>query len=437
MKSEARDGESPGREVCGVVGPEAGLDAVVELMQPSVTAAYDIPGAARGASTPYGCVMSEKNTSRGWVLGRIKGIPVVLAPSWFIIAALVTYLFAPNVRSIAPLQSDVTVYLIAFGFAVLLCLSVFLHEVAHGLVGLKYKVQVREFAINLWGGHTQFDSEIKTPGASAVISIVGPLANAVIGGAAWAAISVFNMADSPGVAYLLVYSLAWSNLLVAVFNIVPGLPLDGGRVLEALVWKVSGSRVTGTVAAGWCGRVVAVGVVLWFGVLPYINGGAGLNSIMFGVLIGLYLWSGASASINSGKLRGRISGISARGLAQSAVIVAADSSVAQAEAALVASGARWVVVVAADGRPAAYIDPVAAGNVPMEARPTTPISAVAVPLPYGVVVDAELEGQALIAQYSERGGSGMVLPVVESLGGGQFSLVGLLWSKDLIAALRA
>src|SRR5699024_6941088 len=100
---------------------------------------------------------------------------------------------------------------------------------------------------------------------------------------------------------LLTYAFAWANTFVAVFNLVPGLPLDGGFLLEALVWKVSGSRHLGTMVAGWAGRVLVVLVVI-YALFPVLQGERiSLTRVLWALVIGGFLWQGASQAVRIGR----------------------------------------------------------------------------------------------------------------------------------------
>ena len=165
---------------------------------------------------------------------------------------------------------------------------------------------------------------------------------------------------------------------------MPGLPLDGGWVLEAVVWGLTKNRHTGTVVAGWAGRVVAVGVLAWALVVPVLDGRQPqISSVVWSALIGAFLWSGASSAVRGGRRRRPSSRSRWRSSGVRAVGVGHTDSLAHAGAVAAAAGAEEVVILSPDGRPAAYVDRAAAASVPAEAAGTTPVTAVAIPLPVG------------------------------------------------------
>ena len=367
--------------------------------------------------------------TKGWVIGHVVGAPVILAPSWLLAAVVLTLVFAPSVRARSG-ESGAAVYVVALAFVVLLFGSVLVHELAHGLVARARGQQPHEFVLTLWGGHTSFGGAAPTPATSALVAAVGPLANLLLAGAFLAAA---QSVDPWSVAGLLLYSGAISNGFVGVFNLIPGLPLDGGRVLEAVVWAITKSRHTGTVAAGWTGRVVAVLLFAWALVWPLVQGvQPDLVNVVWTVFIAAFLWAGATASVRSGRTQRAVHGLTVASVASPAVGVPYSDSVAHAGTTAAAVGAHEVVLLSPDGRPAAYVDRAAAAAVPADAAGSTPVTSVAITLPAGAVVDGSLAGAPLIAALSE---ATRVSPVVAAVVDGR--VVGLIRATDVIAAIQA
>lgn len=320
--------------------------------------------------------------SSGWTIGRIAGTPVLLAPSWLITAAILTWVFLPTVRAVAPGLGFLGAVAAAAALPVLLALSVLLHEVAHGVTARMLGIPVTEYVVTLWGGHTQFEQEMRTPGTSALVSGVGPLGNAVLAAAFW-----WASGAATGLPERLLLAGAFTNGFVAVFNLLPGLPLDGGRVLEALVWRVSGDRSRGTVVAAWTGRVLAVGVVLWWLGRPLLEGRrADLFTAVIALLVGSFLWFGATQALRSAQQARRAAGVDLLALARPAVAVPGTATLADVAAAL--DSGVVVVMVDHEGRPVAMADPAAAATVPAGLRARTGVEAVAVPVaPESVVTE--------------------------------------------------
>lgn len=367
--------------------------------------------------------------SKGWVVGRVAGAPVVVTPSWFVAAVVLTVLFAPTVRAYAPWLGP-RIYLVAFAFVLLLFVSVFLHEVAHALMARARGQEVTELAVTIWGGHTAFSDVNRRPLDAFLVAVVGPLTNLALAVGFWVA---FQLQPVLTVPTLLLYAGAFSNAFVGLFNLLPGLPLDGGQMLEAAVWRITGSRTRGTVAAGWVGRVVAVAVVAWALLWPLLQGTRpSLVTVAWSALIGAFLWSGAGAAISAGRRREVVEGLSLAALAHRAVPVAHDATVAAAAVASQGAAGAVVVLVLPTGEPVAVVDPAAAGAVPADRAALTPVGAVAVPLARGAVVRADLHGQPLLDAVAAAGRHGNQVVVVDPTG----RVVGLLEVSAVVAALR-
>ncbi|WP_205857577.1 site-2 protease family protein, partial [Phytoactinopolyspora endophytica] len=232
-------------------------------------------------------------------LGKVVGVPVYVSPTWFIVAAVITVGFEPFVARSFPALGWQT-YAITFAFAVLLYLSVFLHEVSHAVASIRLGIPVRGITLHFLGGHTEIERESPTPGRDLLVSAAGPLVSLVIGCAAYlAAIPV--QADVPE--YLLLV-LASANVIVGVFNILPALPLDGGHMLRAVVWKITGDENRGTLVAARAGQVLAALVL----VVPFVVGGG--RPTMFGVLwaalVAMLLWNGATQALRVARMRAKL-----------------------------------------------------------------------------------------------------------------------------------
>jgi Zn-dependent protease len=341
--------------------------------------------------------VTGEQTKPGIGLGRVGPVPVYLRPSWFLIAALVTFLFAPGIRAAVEVRPGVE-YLIAFAFAVLLLGSVFIHELAHAAAAAATGTPATHIVLDLWGGHTAFDEESAGPWRSIGVCVVGPLSNAVLALAAQLAV---QLADPSGVPRLLLSATATCNLVVAAFNALPGLPLDGGRVLEALIWRVTGNRHTGTLVAGWSGRLVAVGLIGWT-VFATMAGTQTLTGAIWLLLIAGMLWQGAGQAIAAALWFRRADLARVDELLQPAVAVPSTATVATALLAASEVGARAVVVLDVYGRPASIVDERSAADVPVRRADQVGATAVAHPLSDGAVLQSGLAGDELIQQLQDH-----------------------------------
>jgi Zn-dependent protease len=384
--------------------------------------------------------------SPGWVIGRLAGAPIVLTPSWLLTAAILTAIFTPNISRSAPHLPGVAVSAVAFSFALILAISVFLHEVAHALVATRQGQTVTELAVTLWGGHTAFSNRARKPGQAALVAIVGPLTNLLLAGLFYLGLQIFPPGSIPA---LLCYAAFFSNTFVGLFNLLPGLPLDGGQILEAAVWRLSGWRTRGTIVAGWVGRVVAIGVALWYLVFPLLRGQTpNLTSALWMLMIAMFLWQGAGQAIVQAGRREQLIGLTARTLAMRTTALAPDATIADARAAAAqaATGAadfsaegaggpaRTVLaVVNSHKEPVGWIEPEALMRVPEVAVARTPVSAVLVPFQEGSSVPISLSGLALLQHVDATSGGARVVPVVDSAG----QLAGVLDIHEIAATVVA
>lgn len=371
----------------------------------------------------------KQSRKEGIPLGRIAGIPVILAYSWFIIAAFTVIVYGPVLQANDP-ELGIVAYLVAFAYSVLLLISVLVHELAHALTAKIYHWPSEKIVLNLWGGHTQFESFTASPGRSLVVALAGPAANFVLAGGGWL---LLTSAEPTGVAGILANIFVWANLLIGIFNVLPGLPLDGGRLVESAVWKLTGSQEKGTVAAGWGGRIIVIGLVAWFVVLPLLGGGRPDTSLMLiTLLVCSFLWVGATASITQARLRGRLPLVEAGALAEPAVGLPEWATVADLLALPrdhVTGAPPAVVLYRPDGRPAAVVDAGAVAAVPAAAAASTPVTAVSYALGAGAYVPEESAGQELIQYLSQL--DGLEYAVVDRNG----TVTGLLRQSAVLGAL--
>ena len=313
-------------------------------------------------------------SGKGLRLGAIGGVPLYLTSGWAVIALVLVALFTPTVQRVLGLDV-VPAAVIAAGIPLLLAVSVLLHELAHGVTAQRLGFPVREYVLSLWGGHTAFDEEITRPGASALVAVVGPATNGVLALAFWWG---SGAVDSRAAA-LVLSAVAFTNVFVAVFNALPALPMDGGRLLEALVWRVQGDRELGTLVAARVGQVVAVLVGLTGVYLGLVRTPQDWVSLIWGVLIASMLWQGATASARLAQARRRTRDVDLSLWALPVTVLSPQAPVSSLAG--VAGTGTAVLLAGPDGRPEAWVQPAAVQAVPAAARETTPLAACAARLP--------------------------------------------------------
>ncbi|WP_369198163.1 site-2 protease family protein [Streptomyces djakartensis] len=338
----------------------------------------------------------------GLLMGRPFGVPVYVAPSWFLVAALITWVFGGQLERVLP-ELGAARYLVSLFFAVAFYASVLVHELAHTVAALRFKLPVRRIQLQFFGGVSEIEKEAETPGREFVLAFVGPLLSLVLSGVFYAAMQVVEPDTVPGV---LLAGLMISNLIVAAFNLLPGLPLDGGRMLRAVVWKLTGKPMTGTVAAAWVGRALAVSVLIGLPLLTQ-SGALGTEAVdnvgmdtvldaLLAAILAAIIWTGAGNSLRMARLREHLPELRARTLTRRAVPVEGDTPLSEALRRANAAGARALVVVDADGKPLSLVREAAIVGVPEHRRPWVAVSGLAQDLTDGMRVSAELSGEELL-----------------------------------------
>jgi Zn-dependent protease len=360
-------------------------------------------------------------------IGSIGGVDVYVRASWLVIAVIISILLAPQVEDVEPGLGGFK-YVAGLAFAVLLYLSVLLHEISHALMAKRFGLPVRSISLQFLGGMTEIEGEAATPGQEFKIAVVGPLTSIAVGVVAL----LVALVVPDGLTRMAFQLLAGANLVVGVLNLVPGLPLDGGRVLRAVVWRLAGNMHRGTIVAAWTGRVVAVLALL----SPLIEEAVfGSKPVLFDYLLAAiiagFLWSGATSSMVSAHIRRRLPALKARPLARRVVNLPEDLPVAEAVRRAQEAGAGGIVLHAADGRLVGLVSEAALLATPDERRPWVPASTISRTLTDGLVLPADISGEDLVRAMGRTPASEYLL--VEEDG----SVYGLLATSDVDAAFEA
>jgi Zn-dependent protease len=240
-------------------------------------------------------------------LGRIAGIQVGINASVFLIVAiLVAGLATGQLPAAFPGHSVVAYVIAAIIAAVLFLGSLLAHELAHSVVARRNGIEVESIVLWLLGGVAQLRGEAKTPGADFRIAIVGPLTSIVLAVAFGLAAGGVALLGATGLVYGVLFYLSATNAMLAVFNLIPAAPLDGGRVLRAALWHWRGDRQAAAVSAARAGRIVGF-IMIALGVLQVVLG-RGLNGIWL-ALIGWFVVSAATAEEQQARLGARLAAL--------------------------------------------------------------------------------------------------------------------------------
>jgi Zn-dependent protease len=333
----------------------------------------------------------RRDTRYGLVIARPFGVPVYISPYWFLVAALGVWFYGDSLpRSIHP---DAVRYTVAATFVILLYASVLVHELSHCVVARAFGLAVRRILLYPIGGFSEIEQEPQTPAREFAVSVVGPLTSLALAGLGWGLDIAFNLGGIPRV---LIDQLIFANLVVGVFNLLPGLPLDGGRILRAGVWKLTGRPGTATIAAAWAGRVLALALIA----VPFLLFGNRLsltNSFyLLWVLIAIFMWMSSGQAIRAAKVRDRLPGLQARRLARRAIAIPGNIPLAEAIRRADEAQARALVVVNHESTPIAIVNETAVMATPPQRRPWIEVSSLARALEPGIVLSADLSGMELI-----------------------------------------
>jgi Zn-dependent protease/CBS domain-containing protein len=360
-------------------------------------------------------------------VGTVGGVVVLVRSSWILVAVLLAYLLAPEVDQVRP-GLGAWKYVAGLAYAVLLYLTVLLHEMSHALMAKHYGLPVRWIILSFLGGMTTIDGESRTPQEEFRIAVVGPVTSLVVGGVALGLTQVLP----GGLIGMAVGGVAFANLVIGALNLVPGLPLDGGRVLQAAVWKGTGNPHRGTVVAAWAGRVVAVLVLFWPLLYAVIWGQRPqVIDYLLAWVVALFLWGGASTAIAGVQIRRRLPALKARELARRVIAVPGDLSVAEAVRRAQEAGAGGIVVHAGDDRLTGVVSEAALLATPVERRPWQPVSSVARSIEDGLLLPADIAGEELVRAITRTPAAEYVL--VED----DRSIFGLLSTADVDRAFAA
>jgi Zn-dependent protease len=354
----------------------------------------------------------------GIPLGRVLGFPLYLRWSVLLLMGLVTLL-----------SGGLLGYGVGFGFVVCLLLSVLLHELGHALTARRLGIGVRGITLEILGGYTEMDRDTPTPQAELLVSLAGPAVSLVLG--LTAALGAAVLPD--GAVRQIAFLVALSNLIVAVFNVLPGLPLDGGRALRAAVWWGTGSRQRGTLVAARGGQVVGVATGV-AAVVFYATGVVSTFGLVLTILVAFSLWQGASVSARVARVSSRLPLIDVDRLTRPIFAVPTGTPLAEAQRQASESAPSDAALAVADstGRLVALVHTGAADAVPESRRPWVTVDSVARDLAAIRAMPAGLRGADALSflQADPAGENGEYLVTTDG------EVIGVLRAADVARVLR-
>jgi len=323
----------------------------------------------------------------------VAGFPVAVPLGGVLGVLLIAYLWAPNFAG--PGRSGIG---LAVVFAVLLYAGVLLHELAHAWAARGFGYPVHGITLWLLGGYTVYERKLSRPWPELVIAIVGPASTLLVAAGCW-----LLAGTTTGSVSLLLDALAWTNTLLGVLNLLPGAPLDGGGVVKAIVWRLTGSEGAGARAAGYAGLLIAGGLGV-LSVVAISRGGTGM--LLTGVLA-IFIGFGAYQALQVARSSTTLDRVASRipHLIRPTLAVAAGET-------LGAALGRWdrgtqpaVVTVDSEGRLLAVLSPPAADAVPAHRREEVGVGPFTTPVPTEQLVVLGDDPRELVLAMAESGQS--------------------------------
>jgi len=319
-------------------------------------------------------------------IGNLFGIPFYINPSWFFILALVAWSDGERLAATFPELGIVLPWLLGLVAALLLFSSVLAHELGHSLVAIRQGIEVKSITLFLFGGLASLEKESKTPAEAFWIAIAGPAVSLLL----FALLSLVGITiNLPAPIAAIVGLVSYLNLILALFNLIPGLPLDGGNILKALVWKITGNPYKGVVFAsrvgqffGWVG--VTIGLL---SVLGIINFGS-----IWTLLIGGFILQNAGRSAQSATIQDQLTSFKAEdAVVPNSPIVSADLSLREFANEYIIGKREWskFLVTDAEGQFLGAIAVDEMRNIPTSDWPTTTVKALMQPVEVSAIVKPE------------------------------------------------
>lgn len=362
------------------------------------------------------------SVGRGLTIGRVRGIPIVIDLSWVVIALVVTWAIYSELVSTQRSEPAVTLWVIALAGATAFFGSVLSHELSHSLVAERRGLRVRRIRLFIFGGVSEIEQEAATAQDELALTIAGPASSIALGAVL---LAVSYVVPSPDAVERTVRLLAVVNVMLGVFNLLPGFPLDGGRILRALIWRSTGDFDRATdIAVRW-GQSMAVALIAIGSVVLVSGELAGL----WYAAIGWFLFSAATDARARARFQQRIRGLTVGEVMSSTPrIVSADLTLEAFRAGYLAGERGIIFPVLAEGRVRGLVGAGELRRVRRSDWADVTVGRVMRPVaPHDVVADSE-PVDATLDRLSEPGRRVLVV--------NKGRLAGMLGPRDLQRILR-
>ena len=309
----------------------------------------------------------------GLRIGRVFGIPIYVHPSWFVIFALITFSLATQFTQQHPSWTHAQHWSLGILTSLLFFGSVVFHELAHSAVATRYRIPVASITLFVFGGIARIGREPSSAKQDFNIAIAGPLSSYFLSGVFWLLFRLFSRSEMFGA---LAFWLAWVNFGLATFNLVPGFPLDGGRIFRALVWGITHSYERATRLAARSGRLIAYAMIVfgsWHALSGDFIGGLWI------AFIGWFLLTAAQESVAQVAVRAALAGLGASDvMSQEIPTIGRETSLEEYGKQVLRTGRRCHLVIS-DGRLLGMMNVHALNSVPHKEWPVTSVQAAMVP----------------------------------------------------------
>jgi Zn-dependent protease len=344
---------------------------------------------------------------RGFRVARLFGVDVHADLSLVLLGVILTWSLYLRFSQAFPRLERPAIAWLALGGGSLFLASVLAHELSHSLVARRRGLVVRRIRLYIFGGVSEIEDDARTPGEEFVVAFAGPLASVAIGAgllfAGWASPDAWR---APATMLRLIGAV---NIALALFNLLPGLPLDGGRVLHAFLWHRGGDHLRATRAAVTAGKVVGIAAAvagLW--ALTAEEGAQGLWLLV----VGWFLFQAATATRSQEELRHKVAGVTVADVMRPIEVAAAGTSSVAELLEMHGWGERLrTLPVEVDGRVRGVIGERELAAVAEADRPTTTVAAAMTPIGAADTVEAEVSLADLLGR--DGGGAGRVVVVRE------------------------
>ena len=369
-------------------------------------------------------------TSRGIPLFSIFGIRVMVHYSWFVVVALIVWGLATGwFPSYLPDRSTTQYVLLGLITGFFFFASVFIHELSHSIVAIRNGIPVRRITLFLFGGVAEILREPSDPKTELKIAVAGPAMSALIGAVCWAAYFFLEARSiRPGLAIAFQY-LALANTFLLLFNLLPGLPLDGGRVFRAVLWRATKNVTRATFVASSVGKGLA-GLLIVLGILAIVTGW-GTRSGLWLIFIALFLRQAADTSYRQLVMREKLGGVRVSSLMSTRVVtVPPGISIAELIEDYLLRYHFTAYPVVSEGRPVGLVTIAGVKRVPRGRWQETRVEQAMLPLVEETSVSPDDDLPTTLQKMSQSGLSR--IPVLGTSG----DLVGIVSKRDIMSYLQ-